>query len=174
MNQPVIVGHDPGNSGALVCLVGDTLHSYLQFTTEGSGRHKRLNTHAVQKWLHSVPDIDVFISEDLWGSEMNTPTANWKLSQAESAVNTVVKLTCTGVRPNPLRFAAATPQAWQKAILQGMPTNGREQIKKASAKWVSQKYSDLAPVLRVKARWDIADAACIAQYGLRLLKRGRL
>tara|TARA_E500000305_G_scaffold104816_1_gene101685 strand:- start:10626 stop:11135 length:510 start_codon:yes stop_codon:yes gene_type:complete len=162
----LVVGHDPGMTGALALLKGEELLDVHRVQKRGP----RIDVYAVDAWLRWVLDehgsIDALVIEDLHGFQANTPTANWMLSRAESAVVTVADLMG-------LPMMWVTPLRWQKAILQGMPVASREQIKDSSRKWASEKYPQTSAALSVKASQDIADAICIAEMGRRLLNRGR-
>lgn len=163
MRSQVIVGHDPGFSGALVRTVDGDFDGHLLFPRDGD----RLDIQPIREWLDERPKPDLFMSEEVWGLPKDTATTAWQFSRAEATVVTIAQM--LGIRT---RFVV--PSKWTKAILRGFPTATREQRKSSAAAWAVKKYSELEPVLRVKARWGVADAACLAEYGRRLVEHNRV
>jgi len=164
MSKLCVIGHDPGTVGALVRTLDGEVIDYLRMPMDG----KRVDVKAVWSWLEESPlQPDLFISEEVWGFPGDTPTTAWQFSRTESAVDTISRLLGYTTHFVP-------PVKWQKAILQGMKRGSRAQIRESYVSWASEKYPPLAYALRIKKNDGIAAAACIAEYGLRLLRRGRI
>ena len=86
-------------------------------------------------------------------------------------------------------FEFVLPNKWQKAVLDYIPAKhlkpdgetskgatarralNRAILKEAIVEFVKRKYPDLKEVLSLKKNWDIADAVCIALYGVLRLKK---
>lgn len=85
-------------------------------------------------------------------------------------------------------FEFVTPQKWQKSILDFLPTKvprregegaaesrkrlaqNRKNLKEAVVRFVVRRYPELREYLEKKKNQDVADAVCIALYGLRRFK----
>lgn len=83
-------------------------------------------------------------------------------------------------------FELVTPQKWQKAVLDFVPAHippperespaaaakrakaNRNALKAGIVAFVGRRYPDLCSFFSKKKNWDVADAICIALYGLKV------
>ena len=71
------------------------------------------------------------------------------------------------------RLVQVSPKDWQKTFLRGYPKNGRTEIKASAALAAGDRWPQLKPQLRVKARWGLADAAFVADAA-RIMEQTRV
>ena len=163
----LIVGHDPGVSGALVAVGEDRrVFGYRLIPIYKDKTRHRVSASVLLAWLRDLGQFTL-VSERVGPMPHDTPTTAWTFGSAEASVLACVE--CLGM---PIEFVS--PQKWQRAILKGMPTAGREMIKKSAVLWARDHYPELRQPLEVKKNSGMADAACIAELGVRMKTGGLL
>lgn len=158
-----IIGHDPGVTGGLVHTTDGEALAWLKVPMIA----KRVDVAAVTEWLSACGGVDIFMSEKVWGFPGDTPTTAWSFSSAESAV-----IACATLLELPIHYA--TPQQWQKAILQGVPTKTRNQRIAGTFAFAREQNPAMSGVLEKKSNDGLASAACLAEYARRLKRARRI
>lgn len=148
-----IVGVDPGKSGGLACI--DSLNGtfkYIPMPLVG----KEIDAKAIHVFLMECQP-DLVVIEKVHAMPGQGVTSMFNFGKAYGSVIGLV----TGLS---IPLAYVTPQAWKKLVLAG--TN---KDKDAAITYVAQRYPNINLVLpRCRKPHDgIADAVCIAEYGIK-------
>lgn len=165
----IVIGADPGFSGALAAIsrvdaqndsLGLMCISKLFMPVIGEGRNRFIDHSAVAYWIDDVVGDSCVMAciERVHAMPGQGVTSMFKFGYAAGGIHAVF-----GVLGIPIRFV--TPQEWRKKILFGYPKG-----KGASIAYVSQMYPTVN-LLRTerctKPSDGLADAICIAEYGVR-------
>ena len=151
----MLVGIDPGISGALVAVTANGIADWLLMPTMVVGSKKRVNPAAVAAWLRDIKPDHVVIERV--GAMPGQGTASmFSFGHSAGVLEGVVA--ALG-----LPYTLATPQQWKgAAALIGAN-------KDASRTRALQLWPDVRE-LHAKAKGQaLADAALIAQFGLKAM-----
>lgn len=152
----IIIGCDPGLNGGLAVINSES-KSYLAVPMPVAG--KDIDAQAVYQWifLHTGAEAAVVYLENVHAMPKNGSIAGFKLGEAKGIIEGVV-----GALGLPLRQVAS--QTWKASILKGT-----DKSKQAAIDFTRRAYPgvNLNPHNTKKAHDGMADAMCIAEYGLR-------
>ena len=157
-----IIGIDPGVTGALVAVHLDgKLEDWMLMPTYKDGRRHRTDLNAVQEFIerNCWTRGRVFV-EKVGPMPGDTPMTAWTFGANEAIV-------VAAARYHGVEFIQ--PKKWQAALLHGMPRSGRGQIKKSAVKAAIGLHPELEATMKLKKNWGVADAACIAELGRRIV-----
>jgi hypothetical protein len=165
----LIIGHDPGVSGAFVVIDEDrNLHGWALVPTYKDKTRNRVDVSQVISWLRPFAlEGAILVTERVGPRPGDTPTTAWTFGAAEASV-----LAAAEALGLPVHYVA--PQKWQAAVLVGLPRKGRESIKRSAVLWARDSMPGLRDCLRTKKNSGVADAACIAELGRRKWRGGIL
>jgi hypothetical protein len=172
----LVIGHDPGVSGALVVMKCSApeettrwreIIDFRLIPTYKDKTRNRVDAVLLSKWMSQYAGKATFMTERVGPMPKDTPTTAWTFGAAEESA-----LTLAQVHRLPIHFIQ--PKKWQAAVLNGMPRGDRGQIKASAVLWASQHFPELREALTVKKNSGMADAACIAELGRRLIFTGNL
>lgn len=154
----MIVGIDPGCSGALVALDGSGgVVDHLPMPVFKQGLRKRVNGAAVAAWLRELGGVRHAYLEQVGAMPGQGVTSMWTFGHAVGVVEGILQ----GLE---IPYTLVTPQAWKK-------TAGLIGTEKDAAR---SRAIQLYPALRAldtKARGQaLADAILIARHGSQLLR----
>lgn len=164
----IIIGFDPGKTGGLVALTGEgKLIGHHRITTVGAASRNRIDGRAISCWLaeQEFPGQRILVAERV--SSMPTDGGKQAFSFGK-ALGTVLGIAeCLG-----MAITEVSPVDWQKVMLRGHKRNPKPARKASCALVAGDLFPELAPLLRVKANWGLADAALIGEYHRRMMLRG--
>ena len=163
----MIIGIDPGKSGALCAL--KPLGAEVQ-VVKMPVLEKGIDAQAVRKilvgWGDGVEynggidyDIDLVVIEKVHSMPKQGVASSFKFGMTYGQLQGI----CVGLG---LPFILVTPQQWKKTILTGYDWKGHKEV---AIQYVKQRFPDinLKPTERSrKDSIDMAEAVCIALYGL--------
>ncbi len=141
----IVVGIDPGQSGAVAVLDGDNVAVHDMPLTDHV-RRKRVDAVALFGLLGVRPDLVVV--EEVHGRPGNGAAATFTFGMGLGAVLAVLEL---GGHP----FQLVTPQRWKADVLAGTAKD-----KAAAVAWAQARFPRLG-----KLRHDRAEALCLAWWG---------
>jgi crossover junction endodeoxyribonuclease RuvC len=156
----IIVGIDPGQSGAIAWAKGKKVKVTLMPTLNITKTKKELDGQTICKLLKKHKVDHVFI-EKVHSMPSQGVTSTFTFAEGYGILIGI----CMALE---LPFTLVTPQTWKKAMCTGMP-KGSKDVSIIIAKRLWPKIN-LLPTPRCKKESDgMADALCIAEYGKRLL-----
>lgn len=166
----MFVGFDPGKTGGLVAVrkLDGGYESHAQIPLIGAGKRQRVDGRAVCDYLRSVltvsRDVPVLAMEKVHSMPTDSVVSAFTFGKATGQVIGIAEA---------LGFAVheIAPRDWQRTMLRGYPRSTRVLRKKSCALVASDMHPTLAPVLRVKATWGLADASLIVEHLRRQLIR---
>lgn len=147
-----VLGVDPGQKGAL-CIIDTEAHTV--FTLPVCLHEGRIDVRTIGKFIHTHrPDIAYV--EQVHGMPKHSSKGNFTFG-----VNHGLVLACIYFMDIPVRFIA--PVTWKIAVL-----GSRSATKETAIEHVTSKYPtvDLFPPRKRTPHDGIADAVCIAEYGV--------
>ena len=170
----IIVGIDPGLSGAIAFIKGKKVKIYPIPTFKLTKSKKTFDENKIRNYLKKYKVDHVFIEKvsamPIMGGKQ-CPVCRRKPSQGvTSSFNFgagwgLLRGICVGLS---LPYTLVTPQAWKKVMCAGM-AKGSKDVSIIVAKRIWPKIN-LLPTSRCRKDSDgMADAVCIAEYGRRLL-----
>ena len=161
--MPVVIGIDPGKSGALVALdESGTVHAAAtadRWVIKGPGNTYVPRTMA--EWLTMVP-CDLVVIE----AQQARP-AQGRSSILTTGIGLGLWLGIAATLELP--YLLVSPAKWSRAVLAGQPGTGKDRAVAVARARVPTL--DLTPGRRRKAHDGLADAACLALFGLREVGR---
>jgi hypothetical protein len=164
----IIIGHDPGVSGAFVVIDQDrNLYGWHLVPTYKDKTRNRVDVSQVISFLEPYKGKATLVTERVGPRPTDTPVTAWTFGAAEASVLAVAETLAM-----PIHYIA--PQKWQAAILTGLPRKGRDSIKRSAVLWARDAMPGLRECLAVKKNSGVADAACIAELGRRKWQGGIL
>ncbi len=149
----VVVGIDPGCSGALVALSaeGEVL-AHLQMPVAKQGQKNRVNGAAVAAWLRGLGEVRHAYLEQVGAMPGQGVSSMWTFGHAVGVVEGILQ----GLG---IPYTLVTPQAWKKGV--GLIGTDKD----AARSRAIQLYPALR-ALDTKARGQaLADAILIARHG---------
>lgn len=154
----MIVGIDPGCSGALVALDGSgEVMAHLLMPVAKQGQKNRVNGAAVAAWLRGLGGVRHAFLEQVGAMPAQGVSSVWTFGHAVGVVEGILQ----GLG---IPYTLVTPQAWKK----GAGLIGTD--KDAARSRAIQLYPALR-ALDTKARGQaLADAILIARHGSQLLR----
>jgi hypothetical protein len=153
----IVVGIDPGASGAVALIGAFTLH-VVDLPTTLDGKATVLDARELYKWI--TPDCTVAL-EQLGAHASPSKTAVWSLGRNVGALEAVVALAgCPLVR--------VQPKAWQATFGLGGPFASPADRKRAHIARARELFPALAEKL-IASKDGRADALLIAEHARRLL-----
>ena len=119
----LIIGHDPGVSGAFVVIDEDrNLHGWCLVPTYKDKTRNRVDVAQVIEFLSPfASDGAILCTERVGPRPTDTPMTAWTFGAAEASV-----LAIADALKLPVHYIA--PLKWQAAILNGLPRRGRDAI----------------------------------------------
>lgn len=167
----MIIGFDPGKTGALVSLRKDgSYFSSMRMPLIGVGTRQRIDGRLVRSFLGKMIisqfSMSTFAYERVHSMPTDSVVSAFTFGKATGQVIGIAEA---------LGFSMIeiAPVDWQKVMLNHQP-RGTSALRKASATLVaSDLFPELASELRIKAAQGLADAALIAEHARRQLNRGK-
>ena len=160
----MIVGIDPGKSGAIVC-IGEKITSKL-FPLLG----KEYDRHKLNEFLKGIKAVMVGV-EDVHAMPGISASANWSLSQGKEMI--ISLLTAHGIP-----YLLVKPKEWQKEMFEGVPeqkkANGRRDTKAMALLAAKRLFPDVDLTKSDRAEKPhegIVDALLIAEYTRRKVSK---
>ena len=156
--QPRVLGVDPGKTGAICLMDGETVEVKL-LPLAGKELDLDAITHLLGNWM----DIDLAVFEKVGAMPGQGVTSMFTFGMATGMLHGIVA--AFGI-PRQI----VTSQRWKKIVLAGTAKD-----KDAAIAHCRRRYPavSLLPTARSrKANPNLADAICIAEYGSRLLRGG--
>ena len=148
------LGVDPGLSGAYVMLGNGHPHVYTMPVSNGEVFYSAIYAD----WKRLAPEL-IVIETPVWMPTMGRSSAgNYGLH-----IGTLRGLALAMGAEFGTRLMYVLPQVWKRLVLAGTPKD-----KAAAIAWVSRAYPEVNLIVKKKAHDGIADAVCIADYGLRM------
>lgn len=163
----IIIGFDPGKTGGLVAIDEDGMfRGYHRITTIGAASRNRIDGRAISCWLAEWEDPGqrILVAERV--SSMPTDGGVQAFSFGK-ALGTVLGI----AEALGMAITEVAPVDWQKVMLRGHKRNPKPARKASCALVAGDLFPELAPLLRVKANWGLADAALIGEYHRRMVTR---
>ncbi len=158
----LIVGVDPGKSGAIVILGEIAVPCTMPVLTAAKGRVE-YNLAAIRVILARDAIEHVFIEKlQPMPLEKGGTIANYNRGAASHLLIGI----CVGLK---IPFTLVAPQTWQKVMLAGTPGGDTKQRSILAAQRLFPTVSLLASERCRKPHDGIADALLIAEYGRRVL-----
>lgn len=166
----LVIGFDPGKTGGLVALSGESgrYWGHHRIRVIGAGSRSRVDGRAVAHFLRTLlddleckPKDAILVAERV--SSMPTDGTVSAFSFGKSLGSVIGIAECLG-----LAITEVAPADWQKLMLRGHKRTPKGVRKANCALVASDLIPSLAPLLRVKANWGLADAALIGLYHRRM------
>lgn len=165
----VVVGIDPGKDGAVVVLDqrGKTVASYLtkrDFTLQLGKTSKRSYTEARMSqaidWIGKKHEILLTVIEKQWARPKQGVSSTFSSGLGYGLWRGILA-------SHNIRYSEVSPKTWAKEVLKDVSGDGKAR----SVYVASQRVPDLdlTPGLKRKPHDGLADAACLALYGLATL-----
>ena len=153
---PVVIGIDPGLSGALAALDAEgRVVEVLDLPTLETGNGRRtVNALALRELLQALPPIRASWIESVAAMPTDSRVAAFAFGRSVGAIETACLLSAVPVQ-------RVTPQAWKRAA--GLPAGVP---KAASVETALRLLPGCAPYLTRAKDHGRADALLIARYGL--------
>jgi|TARA_R100001443_G_scaffold29830_4_gene43124 crossover junction endodeoxyribonuclease RuvC len=165
----VVIGIDPGKDGALVVLNhhGSAVSSYLtskEFTLRlGKGSKRDYNESRMVDAFRSLGNdnnILLAVLEKQWARPGQGVSSTFSTGLGYGLWKGI--LSAVGIP-----FIEVSPKTWAKSVLKDVSGDGKGRSVYVASKRVPDL--DLSPGKRTKPHDGLADAACIALYGLSTL-----
>ncbi len=162
-----VVGIDPGLTGGVAILLGDELVSEILYAVrlpvvELSNGKREIDVSTLKYNIArcSLGHLDLAVIEQVNAMPKQGVTSTFTFGQTFGELLAVTKLIgCNIERPR--------PRDWKKAVLPVVSSNKQVSIDFVKTSWPEV---DLKATTRSKKDHDgIADAICLAQYGLKQL-----
>ena len=145
---------DPGVKGAYVMLGNGHPHVYTMPVRSGEVNYQQVYAD----WKALAPEL-IVIENPVWMPKMSRASAgNFGLH-----IGTMRGMAFAMGCEFGTRLMYVAPQTWKKIVLVGTAKD-----KSAAIEWVTRAYPDINLNVKNKPHDGIADATCIAEYGLRL------
>ena len=165
----VVIGIDPGKDGALVVLdqSGNTVMSYLsknEFTVRMGKGSKRSYTEARMAqaidMIDSAHEVLLVAIEKQWARPKQGVSSTFSSGLGYGLWRGILA-------SHNIRYSEVSPKTWAKEVLKDVSGDGKAR----SVYVASQRVPDLdlTPGLKRKPHDGLADAACLALYGLATL-----
>lgn len=154
-NNTLIVGVDPGITGALVALLDGKPCAWLPMPTVQQGKSSRVNAAAVAAWLHELPSAPTMAYiEDVHAMPSQGVTSMFTFGHAAGVVTGVI----AGLE---IPYTLVSPQRWKRSAgLAGTQKDAARSL--AVTLWPGWRALD------TKVRGQaLADAALIANTAAR-------
>ena len=153
---PVVLGIDPGLSGALAALdaTGRVVLAMDMPTLETGNGRRTLNVLALRELLHDLPPIRACWIENVSAMPTDSRVAAFAFGRSVGALEAACILSAVPVQ-------RVTPQTWKRAA--GLPAGVP---KAASVEAALRLLPGCAPYLTRAKDHGRADALLIARYGL--------
>lgn len=155
----MIIGIDPGKAGAIAYITPEGGVGAVPMPLSG----KELDAHAVSRLLFdNQPSMVVIEKAQAMPGQGVTSMFNYGKGFG------MLLGVCEAMK---IPYRLITPQAWKKIVLAGTAKD-----KDAAVNFVRRAYPsvNLTPGRKVKPHDGMADAVCIAEYGLRLNGEGKV
>lgn len=169
----IIIGFDPGKTGGLVAIGRESGRhwGHLRIKTIGSASRNRIDGREISDWIRCLMNaLELKPQDTVLAVERVSSMPTDGVVQAFSfgkALGTVVGIgEALG-----LAITEIAPTDWQKVMLRGHKRNPKPARKASCALVAGDLFPELAPLLRVKANWGLADAALIGEYHRRMVTR---
>lgn len=160
----MLIGIDPGLMGGFCLRFPNDDHEVYAMPV----LNKNLDLRQLTKWLRMdtwITNTDVMVViEKVHSMPKQGVASSFKFGDGYGQI----KGLCAGLG---YPFILVTPQQWKKTILNGYDWKGN---KDSSIAYVKQRYPDINLKPTERSRKDshgLADAVCLAEYGLREVRR---
>ena len=158
----LILGIDPGLSGAYALLSADGLEAVADLPTiekaHKKGTRSELSAHLLHDQLIGLPKVSFAVMEMVTASPQMGVVSSFRFGECYGALNAV--LACMGIRTEFVR-----PAAWKKAL--GL--NSEAEVSRARA---LELWPDSSQFFKRKMDHNRAEAALLCEFGRVNLWRG--
>ena len=161
MTDPIYIGFDPGKTGAVVHLsLAGKLLSWHRIPLKKMPRgRKEIDRSATAKLFPLTGDVRVTM-ETVGSRPGEGVVGAFSFGRSLGIVEGVVAARGFSER-------SVLPRMWQAEMLRGLPGGDKTKISAVTA--ALRIWPELEETLKVKAAWDVADAALIGEFGRRNL-----